>query len=203
MRINNVIPQTVILTTAILIYSCGLNNGKTNASAGENSQQQTTPIYEQPSETVINAFLQWKLDPKRSAETSADQKNLPIELVSHNLVPSTTLSNQTIKLYKLDLLLTKEDIDTMNQQIKHWNSIKVWDKKTYKFPFINPDTLSNPGKQFLELSIPVFSKNKQVCLLQSNINCHENYCHDEMLAIYQKQNGEEWKIIKVLHHSTY
>ena len=101
------------------------------------------------------------------------------------------------------MLLTKADIDTMNQQIKYWHNTKKWDSKIYKFPFMNPDTLADSETTFLELSIPVFSKNKQICLFKSNINCHQYYCHDELLAIYRRQSTTEWKIIKVLHHTTY
>lgn len=155
------------------------------------------------SETTINEFLHWKLNPKQSTENNVAQENLPIESISYKVIPVDVLSSQTIKLYKIDKLLTKADIITMNQQIKYWNNTKKWDSKKYKFPFINPDTLTDSATPFLELSIPIFSKNKQICLFRSNISCHQNYCHDEMIAIYQKKNIGDWKIIKVIHHVTF
>lgn len=155
------------------------------------------------SETTINEFLIWKLNQKQSAENKEVQDKLPTESISSYVLFIDALSNKTIKLYELDMLLTKADIDTMNQQIKYLNNTTKWDSKNYKFPFINPDTLTDSGMTFLELSIPIFSKNKQICLFKSNINCHQNYCHDELLAIYRRQSATEWKIIKVLHHTTF
>lgn len=161
------------------------------------------PIYGQTSAATINEFLQWKLNVTQHIENKTVQENLPTERISSKVIPLQILSKQLVKRYKLDSLLSVADIDTMNQQIKYWNNRKGWDTKNYKLSFINPDTLSNAEIPFLELSIPIFSKNKQLCLFQSNINCHQNYCHDELLAIYLKQNATEWKIIRVLHHITF
>lgn len=160
-------------------------------------------IYGQTITANINEFLQWKLKATQPIENKIVQENLPIERISSKVVPLQMLSKQLVKRYKLDSLLSDADIDTMNKQIKYWSNRKGWDTKNHKLSFINPDTLSNAETPFLELSIPIFSMNKQLCLLQSNINCHQNYCHDELLAIYLRQNATEWKIIQVLYHITF
>lgn len=154
-------------------------------------------------DTTITGFLFWKTDTSKFPTNVLPQSNLPVGRISYKTIPLNPLTSKLVGLHRLDTILTNEDIIFMNEQITEIKKIESWPRLGQSFSIINPDTLPSPGTTFLELSIPIFSKKGQICLLASNVNCNENYCHDNLIAIYEKQSSDRWRIIKVLHHITY
>jgi len=151
----------------------------------------------------IKGFIDWKIANPKTNDNHELNISYYSPKISHIAKSEIISFWQDIIKNKTDFGFDSTDLEYAVKQLESSKNDTVWDAKSIPLKKLPKKIKKDENIVFWKFSKPIFNKTKTFGTALTNINCYENYCHSNLIAVYKKTGLNKWIKVKKLMEISY